>query len=200
MKTPLCKSIAASLACLPMILPPSALAAAPQPTRVQRPHTHLNPRQSVIVDVALRDRGQLSGRVVIADGTAVAGAPVSLAYRGQDIARTATDTQGRFALVGLRGGVYQFNTPGSTRSVRLWAPRTAPPAAQQVVTLVVQPQPVVRGQSIDAGGPGLITKSLIVGGVVATAVAVPLATRSRGHSGGDGSGQIHDAGGGLPSE
>ena len=100
MKKSLCNGIAASLACLPMILPPPVLAAAPQPIRVERPYTHVNPRQSAVVDVALRDRGQLTGRVVIANGTAAAGVPVSLAYRGQAIAKTATDTQGRFALVG----------------------------------------------------------------------------------------------------
>jgi hypothetical protein len=181
MKKSLCKGIAASLACLSMLLPPPVLAAAPQQIRVQRPHTHVNLRQSAVFDVALRDRGQLSGRVVIANGTAVAGVPVSLAYRGQAIAKTATDTQGRFALIGLRGGVYQINTPGATRSVRLWAPRTAPPAAQQAVTLIAQQQRIVRGQSIDAG-PGLITKSLVIGGVVATAVAVPLATHNHSSS------------------
>lgn len=178
MRMSISRGIAVGLACLPLIAPPSACAAASPTGRIQTAPLRTNSRQTAVVDVALRDRGRLAGRVMSANGTALAGTPVSVAYRGQAIARTATDTQGRFALIGLRGGVYQISTPGTIRSVRLWAPRTAPPAAEQGITLVAQPQPVLRGQSID-GGPGPITKSLVVGGLVATAVAVPLATHSQ---------------------
>ena len=93
MKRSIYREIAVGLACLPMLAPPSAFAAMPRISQTKGLQERTNARQAEVVDVALRARGQLAGRVIIANGTAVAGMPVSLAHRGQAVAQTATDTQ-----------------------------------------------------------------------------------------------------------
>lgn len=113
----------------------------------------------VIIDVALHDGGVLYGQVVNAKAVATANTDVVLFQQDRQIAATRTDRDGRFRFTGLKPGVYQLATPLGTSQYRLWAPHTAPPAAQ--VAIVVVEDPVVRGQN----GNGALRKAAIATGV-----------------------------------
>jgi hypothetical protein len=156
----------------------------------------------LVADVALTDGGVLTGQVVTAQGAPVAEAPVVVSLQGREVIRVASNADGAFAAPGLKGGVYQVSTPDSSGVYRLWAPRTAPPAARQGVMIVSGSETVLgqfgpppgppmgppMGPPVDpALGPppekGPLGKAMgwiadhpfITAGVVATAIAVPLA-------------------------
>ena len=159
------KFAVAALSCLGMLLSPTAMAAAP----VAAPS-----------DVALGDGGVLVGQIVDAQGAAVAMATVTLADHQQEIARVRSDEEGKFSVQSLRGGVYRISSRGQDAMYRLWAPNTAPPAAQQGVTLVVGDD-VVRGQYGNSPGPfgsmaqWVADHPLITASAIAAAIAIPIA-------------------------
>ena len=127
-----------------------------------------------IADVALLDGGVLMGRVVDSQGVSLANVPVSLRSQSLEIAATTTDQSGLFAVRGLRGGVYQIVAAESHQSYRLWAPGMAPPSSQPGALVVAGGQ-TVRGQ-FSPGALGFwLTSPLVVAGIVATAVAIPVA-------------------------
>jgi hypothetical protein len=152
--------MAAAAACVAMMLPTSAFAAAPVAQNG---------------DVALRAGGLLVGQVVDTQGVAKAGTTVSIRQGDQEVVQTTTDANGMFAAQGLRGGNYQLVTENGSTPCRLWAADTAPPAARPAA-LVVSGSDVVRGQY---GGNGLIgwvkAHPYITAGIVAAAIATPLA-------------------------
>ena len=132
-------------------------------------------------DVALRSGGMLVGQVVDAQGVVQAGKAVSIQYDEQEVVRTTTDANGVFAAQGLRGGQYHVVTENGEGHFRLWAADTAPPAATNSVVLVSDPN-VVRGQWHPPGaqyGAGWLnwvrSHPYITAGIVAAAVAIPLA-------------------------
>ena len=159
------QSTLAAVACLGMVLPPSTFAAQPaaQPT-----------------DVALRQGGMLVGQVVDAQGAVQAERPVLVLYGEQEVVRTMTDENGVFAAQGLRGGQYRIITEGGESHNRLWAANTAPPAAGDSVVVVSDPN-VIRGQWGYGGGYAtgwldwVRSHPYITAGIVAAAVAIPLA-------------------------
>lgn len=175
MRVSLLKGLAVGLASVSLVLPPPVVAAwshatpIPSSTRGEKPVT-------AVMDIALRDQGVLTGQVTTEDGKPLAGVPVALEVGGGVVANTTTDPHGAFSLASLRGGVYQVTIPGACQTCRLWAPWTAPPAASPVLRLVIRPQ-LARGQS-PSRSRGFLVQPLIVGGLVATAVAVPLAVHS----------------------
>jgi hypothetical protein len=125
------------------------------------------------------------GKVVNAQGAPLTKVAVSLQQAGHEVATTTTDAEGVFAVQGLRGGVYQVVSEGGVVSYRLWAPNTAPPAANQSA-LIVTGSDIVSGQYGPPMAPGAPTSQggclawmrehpLLVGAAVATAIAVPLA-------------------------
>ena len=132
-----CGMLVAS-ASLGLILPPSAFAA---PTQLARPAS------SAVRDVALHDGGSLTGQVLDAAGTPVAGTAVAVIDQGRAVASTQTGADGRFAIAGVKAGVYEVATSNGVTVCRLWAPRTAPPAAQSDA-LVVHGDTVVRGGQV----------------------------------------------------
>lgn len=157
---------AAAFACASMLVSPVALAA---PVAKQaRPS-----------DIALRDGGVLVGQVTTPQGTALAGAPVSIKQNGREVIRVATNAKGEFTVAHLKGGVYQVAAPGYQCSFRLWAPRTAPPAASNGLMAVAGDQAVLGNH----GGAGpfatvsswVATHPIMTAGIVAAAVAIPLA-------------------------
>ena len=110
----------------------------------------------------------------------MAGTAVALIAQGRAVASTQTGADGRFAIAGVKAGVYEVATSNGVTVCRLWAPRTAPPAAQ-ADALVVHGDTVVRGG--DAGGwgkvggggvIGFLSNPWVLGGIVAAAIAVPL--------------------------
>ncbi len=165
MKIDSLRAAALALACTGMLLQPMAMAATPQAT--------------LVTDIALRDGGVLVGQVMDGQGAIMAKAPVALIQNGKEIARAETDQRGGFAVSGLKGGVYQVATVGLHGVYRLWAPRTAPPAAKQGLMLVSGN--VVRGQGFAPGGAfsavtGWMSQHpLMTAGIIATAIAIPIA-------------------------
>jgi hypothetical protein len=168
------KSVAVALALAGVCLPESLLAAGP------------GSPSSKVTDVALRDGGVLTGQVVDAQGAAKGNTPVMLMAGEQELAASRTDQAGDFSFRGLRGGVYQIAAGSSHGVYRLWAPDTAPPSAQQGV-LIVSDENTVRGQTQYSNNglvPGTsyggrlrfwLSNPWVIGGIVATAVAVPIA-------------------------
>jgi hypothetical protein len=127
-----------------------------------------------VTDLALRDGGFLAGQVVDPQGVPLAKVRVSIQdEQGQEVVATVTDQQGRFAVAGLRGGVYPIVTPQARRIYRLWAPGTAPPSAQQGAMIVSGD--TIRGAGGQGGLTSFLTNPLVIGGAVATAIAVPVA-------------------------
>lgn len=159
------KFATAALSCLGMLLSPAAMAATPQ----------VAPS-----DVVLHEGGLLIGQVVDAQGAAQALATVTLANHEGEIARVRADQEGKFSVPGLQGGVYRIASRGQESFYRVWAPNTAPPIAQQGVTLVVG-QDVVRGQYGYSPGPftsiaqWIADHPIITAGVIAAAIAIPIA-------------------------
>ena len=127
-----------------------------------------------VVDVALGERGVMSGQVVDVQGVAAGGQQVLLTQGAREIAVTATNSEGYFSVEGVRGGVYQLITGDSIVVLRAWAPGTAPPVAQRGVLLVAG-QDVYRGQQAVRSARNFMAHPVTVVGVVATGIAVPIA-------------------------
>jgi hypothetical protein len=133
-----------------------------------------------VVDVTLRDGGVLIGKVINANGVAQTQIPVSLKSDGKELVTTTTNQEGYFAVKGLRGGVHQVVTTEGQGVYRLWAVGTAPAGAKEGA-LVITGNPVVRGQAPEGDDEGghprlkaFFTNPLVIAGIVATAIAVPI--------------------------
>jgi hypothetical protein len=145
------------------------------------------------VDIALGKGGILSGQVVNTEGRPLAGETVLLKSNGKEIARCQSGKDGNFQVASLKGGSVEVAAVGVAGNCRLWAPGTAPPAAQTGL-LVVAAGDSVRGQhacdSVGCGstvgcggvrghGGGLlglmIDHPLVTAGAVGAAIAIPLA-------------------------
>lgn len=131
-----------------------------------------------VVDVALQSGGVLLGQVVDPQGAAIGDVVVSLRDKDQELATAKTRPDGYFAFKGLRGGVYQLVAAKGQGVYRVWSPGTAPPAAQQGA-LLVSGDPVLRGQM--GAFKTFLINPLVIAGVVATAVAVPVAIHNSQH-------------------
>lgn len=126
----------------------------------------------VIGDIALQPGGVLNGQVLNEQAVVQGQAKVAVVYKGKPLTVTETDKEGRFVLAGLEPGVYELHLAQGGGVFRVWAPRTAPPAAEQGV-LLVQDSRVVRLQN--GGNFGWLANPWVLGGIVALAIALPLA-------------------------
>jgi hypothetical protein len=154
--------IGAAIACFGIVMPTAGLAASPTSSNV---------------DVALRPGGVLVGQVVNQQGAARPNATVSVRSGNFEVVRTTTDAEGVFAAKGLRGGQYEILTVDGSRTCRLWAADTAPPAAREAA-LVISDEHVVRGQApahVNAWVDWMKAHPFLTAGTVAVAVATPLA-------------------------
>jgi len=151
----LVRGMVVSLAVFGMCIPGMAFAASP-------------PSAPAVVDIAMADGGVLHGQLVDLQGGSATGVPVSVKAQDQKVIRTTTVKDGRFTVQGLRGGVYQVAAGQGQGVYRLWTAKAAPPSAQK--------NAIVFTQGILAGGPKmLLANPIVIAGVVATAVAVPVA-------------------------
>lgn len=148
----------------------------------------------VAKDVALRSGGMLVGQVINAQGAPQAGAPVAVLQNEQAVVSTHTDANGVFAAKGLRGGQYQIVTPNGQRLYRFWAADTAPPSAADSAVLV-SGEEIIRGQWAPPSGPAsyggrwldwVRSHPYITAGVVAAAIATPIAIAASDDDGGGG--------------
>lgn len=127
-----------------------------------------------IRDVALGESGVFHGQVVDVQGQASAATPVLMSRQGEMVARTETDEQGRFAVRGLTGGIYEVQTPVSNSVYRVWSPGTAPPAAISEA-VIVPDQDIVRGQGRGRQALSWLANPWVLAALVAAAIAIPLA-------------------------
>ena len=127
---------------------------------------------TAIIDVSLVDGGVLQGQVITAQGQALANAPVVVHQGKTELGTTNTDKNGKFALQGLKGGVYVVSTKGASGVVRAWTPRTAPPSSVQAVLLV--PQTETARAQYEEEGTNWGLGALVVGGIAATVIAVSI--------------------------
>jgi hypothetical protein len=119
-------------------------------------------------DVALADGGVLTGRVLDAQGGPRQKCLVSVCLPHGVVAAAETDTNGLFSIRNLRGGAYAIKTEKVTDVYRLWAPSTAPPAAQNCLTIATGP--TIRGQDpSDLTFQSLVAFAMI-GGIVTAVV------------------------------
>ena len=129
-----------------------------------------------VTDVQLLAGGVLVGQVVTPQNTPVAQTSVTLQSAGQKISVGKTDKSGYFAFKGLHCGVYQLAAAKGHGSYRVWAEGTAPPSAQmQKGALVVAGQETVRGQNGMRTVRNFLANPIVIAGIVATAIAVPVA-------------------------
>ncbi len=164
MKVQKVQKLAAAVACLAMLFSPAAMAAQPV---------------ALHADISLQANGMLVGHVVDAKGLAVAKSPVIILRTGKEIVRTETDQAGKFAIEGLKGGVYEVATTDHRGTYRFWAPRTAPPSAQPRL-MIASTGNVVRGQGgsrnpFQVVGEWVTKHPIMTAGIVAAAIAIPVA-------------------------
>lgn len=127
------------------------------------------PTKPAIVDIALADGGTLQGKIVDLQGGSVTGLPVSMQTHDGNFITTTTQQDGRFALKGLKSGVYQVGATEGHGTYRLWSPGTAPPSAQKDAIIYTQNAGAMGGLKMFLANP------IVIAGIVATAIAVPVA-------------------------
>jgi hypothetical protein len=172
--------IAAAIAVTVLVAQPQLLLAEDLPGGEQTPK-RIAPR-SIIFDVALQDGGVLNGQVVDQQGRTLAATDVLLTD-GRNHWRTKTDQHGRFQLAGLGGTTYHAKVGQYIQPIRAWVPGTAPPRSTPSVMLV-HSKDVVLGQNcgspvcgsyVRGGARHPLANPFILGGLVAAAVAIPIA-------------------------
>ena len=157
---------------------------------VRKSNSPANCERPRVADVALQSGGNLVGQLLTAQGHVQPHRPIVVWHQGKEVGRMLTDSQGRFAVWGLRGGVYQFAVDNDGRHYRLWAPGTAPPIANE--ELLIVSGTVVRGAGRRCdNGPGhfghagwgfspfhrFLSRPWVLSAILATAIAVPLSMR-----------------------
>ena len=150
---------AAIVASLNLAVPQAMLSAADAPATKSA-------RQSV-KDVKLTSAGELTGRVVTAEGKAIDGAAVTIAQNGKPVLNTTSTASGEFKVAGLKTGLYQVSAVRQTQFVRVWPQDVAPPSATPQTTFVQGT--VVRGQD---DFDYLETDEIIIGVTAATALGI----------------------------
>jgi hypothetical protein len=101
------------------------------------------------------------------------GQAVVVRQAGGQPRQTIADRQGRFVFEDLGGGVWQVSSGAAVAVCRCWAANTAPPSATEQL-LLVSPAAVQRGQRpIEE-----LTTPILIGLVVAAAIAIPIAVHN----------------------
>lgn len=136
---------------------------------------------TVIADVALAPGGVLVGHVVDAQGNPTSATLVTILRGNREVARTTTDANGSYTIQGLQGGIYHVIAGQGVQMCRLWVDRTAPPSARHGLLVVSNPTAVLAQWGPGSTGTFLenakyaMTNPFVVAGVVAAAVAIPVA-------------------------
>jgi hypothetical protein len=155
-----------ALAMVSMMLPPRGFATQPADD---------NARPTIsIIDVALAEDGSLNGQVLDLQGVPAAGATVAVVHQGEVVATVQTDSQGRYSVSGLNTGLYQVVTAQGITVCRVWTAKAAPPAAQ-AEALVIDGAHLMRGGLHGRPWGSFLSNPWVLGGIVAAAIAIPLA-------------------------
>ena len=158
----ICQATLVALALVNLVLPVPLLFAGDKPPA--NASLRLN-------DVSLGENGRLAGLVVNGAGQVLADVAVTVKQNGRDLGQTKSDAQGQFQIEGVHGGLCQVETSETTSVFRCWTAKAAPPAAATEV-LVVSDARVARGQRPIGE---VLTNPLLIGLILAAAVAIPLA-------------------------
>jgi hypothetical protein len=121
----------------------------------------------------------LVGTVMDGNGTPVAGTPVVVTQQGQEVARTTTNQQGRFAFQQMQGGLHLVQADAGAALYRFWSEGTAPPAAKPQIALINET--IARGQR--PFRDLFFSNGFILSAIVAAAIAIPLAVHDARKSG-----------------
>jgi hypothetical protein len=139
-----------------------------------------------IADVALDEAGGLNGQAVTTQGQPLVNQTVVL-DNGLTRAAATTNEQGQFRFDNVRGGAYRVQLADHTQYCRAWRAGTAPPIANGGLMVVQGDQsvlgqycgtPVGCGSPVGAGFAGFreaLHNPLVVGGIIAAAIAIPVA-------------------------
>ena len=108
---------------------------------------------------------------------------VSVKAQDREIARATTTADGWFSVQGLHAGVYRLAANDSQGVYRFWAANTAPPSAQHSAIVYTADQ-AGGGAGTSRGGSlkMFLANPIVLAGIVATAIAVPVALAAS-HSG-----------------
>ena len=161
-----------ALATLGILVPQLALGA--KPVANPKAHTVLAKLSPKARDAVLQKNGVLSGQVLDKQAKPVAKASVVLVHQGQLTTAAKTDANGKFSVAGVKPGVYQVVTDHGVSTYRVFDARTAPKTAKSTV-VVVNDAEVVRGALGGGGLLALLANPWVIAGLIATAIAVPLA-------------------------
>jgi hypothetical protein len=132
----------------------------------------------------LEPDGTFRGQAVTAQGAGLSGLPV-VVERADFRVDTITGPDGKFAAVLPRGGAYRVQVGMASQPCRMWQAGSAPPSATPGL-LMVQDEQLVLGQHCGtpvaaagaagaAGARGALSHPLVFGGIVAAAIAIPVA-------------------------
>ena len=99
----------------------------------------------IIKDVELTKNSTLHGQVFTPEGKAVSNATVFLRYQGTAVAAAKSNSQGRFAISGVRGGAHEVVVGAVHSPVRLWSNGAAPKSATPAI-VVAADETIIRGQ------------------------------------------------------
>ncbi|QDT56211.1 hypothetical protein Pan44_42630 [Caulifigura coniformis] len=120
-----------------------------------------------VKDVKLTSAGELTGRVVTAEGKAVDGVTVTISQNGKPVTHVVSTGSGEFKAPGMKSGLYQVSAVRQVQYVRAWPQDVAPPSAMPQTTFVQGN--VVRGQDeFDY----LETDEIIIGTVAFAALGI----------------------------
>jgi len=175
------RSCAAWTAVAALVIQPQLLLAAPLPNDGTEPIR--------VVDVELGTNGVLRGQLVDRQGRQLPISQVQVT-NGHQTRSTYSNKQGNFLFEGLVGSTYQVQAAGNLQIVRAWAKGTAPPKALDAL-LIVHDSDIVLGQHCGSpvcgnairGAKHPLSNPFILGGIVATAVAIPVAIHNRDKDG-----------------
>ena len=134
---------------------------------------HTATSNKLVHDVALGERGWITGQIIDAEGQPIARELIRFQHTNGAVCHVRSNGQGRFVLNGLAGGVYHVVTKDRVTVCRLWTHRAAPPLAKSSLLLVRGE--TVRGQAEanHLGGHQMGLGTTFLGGIFARGLSQP---------------------------
>lgn len=128
-------------------------------------------RVAGVPDVALTTGGTFSGRVVDHAGKVLEGAQVTVRQGKTEIGKTVTNKDGLYTFKNMKGGVYQVASGNTEGVFRVWAEKTAPPAAKEHALLVMG-EKGARGQFGAVDPTLVILTGIVIADLVVDAITL----------------------------
>ena len=170
------KGAVLGLACVGMVIPAPVFAQSSAPSQTAH--------KAAVADIALTG-GTLQGVVVDPNGDVLSGAVVSVSHGNQKVATAISSESGEFSLNGLQSGLYQVTVGQHQANVRIWDAELAPPGTNSQM-LLVNGDPTARGQLWNNWFRNLRPwHTVVIAGVIATAIAVPIAIHNSNNNNDD---------------